>query len=263
MVTTWDCGYANTAALCATLSGGPCPWLAARGLGRVVGAREIQQLVESAWREGFDPEGARFHNGQLVGKQGKRGWLGAAECIILLWHLRVEAFIIEIVERSRAGAALYAIAKACLTAAEATTSHDVDGRSSAKRPRAAIDGGGGDASSSTTETPTRCTFRAPLMLQWAGHSVSIVGVLPPPHQRLVVRDPRDRAGRLRLYSPAHFDGGQYQVVVCGRPCTNGAAVAMHRLGDAQATHRTGDPDPAAVLDRGKWEYAHWCQLRFV
>ena len=267
-ISNWDCGYANAAAVCATMANNRAPSLAKGGVRGTfgaslrggAGAREIQRLVEGAWLEGFDPQGARHYGRTLVGKTGKKGWLGAAECLVLLWHLRVEAFIVEIVHKAKAGAALYGVAKSCFESSTAEPELHAAASSG--------DSGGASSSSSSSrrdEVRTGCTDRAPLFLQWKGHSVSIVGVLPAPHERLIIRDPRDRTEQLRLLRPSEFDGDQYQIVVCGRPSARGGAErSAHAMSDGQAARRIGDdPDPAAVfMQDGKWAYSGWCHLRF-
>ena len=39
--------------------------------------------------------------------------IGAGEWVALLWHLRVEAFVVEVVDRRGAGTAVYRVASAC------------------------------------------------------------------------------------------------------------------------------------------------------
>ena len=87
---TWDCGHSNVAALLATLANGSMPSLAAHGLRQVPSARAIAELLEAAWRAGWDPEGARHFRGKIVGKSGPAAYLGVGEFAALLWHLRVE-----------------------------------------------------------------------------------------------------------------------------------------------------------------------------
>ena len=297
--THWDCGYANTAAICATLANGPRQSLKGHGLGGSIEPRGLQKLIEAAWREGFDRESARQFQHRLVGRTGKAGWIGAPECLALLWHVRVEAFVVEIVKRANAGAAVYKIAKACFAVDPAPAAPAAGGGGSS----AGSNGGGSssavviDLRSDDEESPERqkkrqkrtdeeaaapspspsFSTRPPLLLQHQGHSRTIIGVLPPPNERLIVRDPTDAQGTIRLLAPSELDGKQYQIVACGPPRAfpqGGAAdirgpVAMARefftLTNEPAARRArvGEPEPAAALmEDGKWEYAAWCHLRF-
>lgn len=48
---------------------------------------KIQSMIEDAWREGFDPQGASQLNDRL---QGTKAWIGACEVYTLLTALRVK-----------------------------------------------------------------------------------------------------------------------------------------------------------------------------
>ena len=83
---------------------------------------DLQRLLEAAWREGFDPDGARHFRGKLAGKNGESAMIGAGEWVALLWHLRVEAFVVEVVDRRGAGTAVYRVASACFAQPAASVS---------------------------------------------------------------------------------------------------------------------------------------------
>ncbi|XP_077145633.1 zinc finger-containing ubiquitin peptidase 1 [Ranitomeya variabilis] len=53
---------------------------------------KIQALIEEAWKEGFDPQGASHFNGKL---QGTRAWIGASEIYCLLTSLRLKCRILD------------------------------------------------------------------------------------------------------------------------------------------------------------------------
>ncbi|XP_075718420.1 zinc finger-containing ubiquitin peptidase 1 isoform X2 [Rhinoderma darwinii] len=53
---------------------------------------KIQALIEDAWKEGFDPQGASHFNGKL---QGTKAWIGACEIYCLLTSLRLKCRIID------------------------------------------------------------------------------------------------------------------------------------------------------------------------
>ncbi|KAG9493393.1 hypothetical protein GDO78_001352 [Eleutherodactylus coqui] len=53
---------------------------------------KIQELIEDAWKEGFDPHGASHFNGKL---QGTRAWIGACEIFCLLTSLRLKCQVLD------------------------------------------------------------------------------------------------------------------------------------------------------------------------
>jgi len=48
---------------------------------------KIQSMIEDAWKEGFDPQGASQLNDKL---QGTKAWIGACEIYTLLTSLRIK-----------------------------------------------------------------------------------------------------------------------------------------------------------------------------
>lgn len=112
--TNWDCGYANLGALLCTLdSRGELPASATSLVSPIRagnGIAKIQGLIERSWREGFDQGSARQYRFSLANKSGRAGWIGAPEAYALLLHLRLDSFIIEVVDRRASGAVVYAVA---------------------------------------------------------------------------------------------------------------------------------------------------------
>ncbi|XP_058658099.1 zinc finger-containing ubiquitin peptidase 1 isoform X2 [Ammospiza caudacuta] len=53
---------------------------------------KIQSMIEDAWREGFDPQGASHFNNRL---HGSKAWIGACEIYSLLTSLRIKCQIID------------------------------------------------------------------------------------------------------------------------------------------------------------------------
>ncbi|KAG8582534.1 hypothetical protein GDO81_008095 [Engystomops pustulosus] len=53
---------------------------------------KIQSMIEDAWKEGFDPQGASHFNGKL---QGTRAWIGACEIYCLLTSLSLKCRILD------------------------------------------------------------------------------------------------------------------------------------------------------------------------
>ena len=242
----WDCGYANTLALLQTLarrghasaSEAVAARVAPRGdLPTTIHA--IQRTVEMAWRAGFDQRSARQYRWRLVGREGKAGWIGAAESFTLLSYLRVDAFIVEVVDRSGAGHAVYEAAAAWFA------QEDAD---------APPDGAPATSPSATSGRRLARSPRLPLYLQGQGHSTTLVGVLRSP-PRLLIRDPKDAPlERLRCFPPANLDGRQWQIVGVS---SDGA------LREEQVLARCGDDlQAAARWEHGRWRYEEWFWLRF-
>ncbi|XP_055289035.1 zinc finger-containing ubiquitin peptidase 1 isoform X2 [Moschus berezovskii] len=53
---------------------------------------KIQSMIEDAWKEGFDPQGASQLNNRL---QGTKAWIGACEIYTLLTSLRIKCRIVD------------------------------------------------------------------------------------------------------------------------------------------------------------------------
>uniref|UniRef100_A0A8D0C1D2 Zinc finger containing ubiquitin peptidase 1 n=1 Tax=Salvator merianae TaxID=96440 RepID=A0A8D0C1D2_SALMN len=53
---------------------------------------KIQSLIEDAWKEGFDPQGASHFSSKL---QGSKAWIGACEIYSLLTSLRLKCQVID------------------------------------------------------------------------------------------------------------------------------------------------------------------------
>lgn len=212
---TWTCGYENLSSLLRSIG--------RRQLHSVpadLRPPALQRVIEEAWRDGFSPRDKT----KLV---GTRKWIGGPEWIIALWHLRLNALIIEV-----AG----------------------DGRS-ARGP-----GGAGHAVAAAVRTCLACCTDLPILLQHQGHSRTVLGVLARPC-RLVLRDPNDQPGELRCVPPSELDGKQYQIVVVRNRSRAGAAVPVGLSAD-EARGRRGEPSSAAVWTAAGWEYEAFCKMRF-
>ncbi|KAJ3597452.1 hypothetical protein NHX12_000977 [Muraenolepis orangiensis] len=87
----WGCGYRNLQMLLSALrtiqAFTDC--LPERGVPSVP---QLQRMIEGAWREGMDPEGAAHFNHRL---QGTRAWIGATEIYAVLTSLGLRASITD------------------------------------------------------------------------------------------------------------------------------------------------------------------------
>ena len=214
----WTCGYDNLHAVIKALGA------AMRGAVPIdLGPASdhpggLQRAVEAAWAEGFDPSGAaQYGRCGLIGTTGRAAWIGAAEQLVTLYHLRFKAFIIEVHGGAPTGAAVWTAVRSIL---------------SQSRQR---------------RIPT-----VPILLQHEGHSRTILGVTTVCGKlsrtpSLVLRDPLDGPAIVRLVPPSALGTRSYSLIV---------ALGL-RLSDAAAASRRGKlRGVAARWADGVWEYDH-------
>ncbi|XP_075410745.1 zinc finger-containing ubiquitin peptidase 1 [Tenrec ecaudatus] len=87
----WGCGYRNFQMLLSSLLQNDAFDDCLRGMS-IPCIPKIQTMIEDAWKEGFDPQGASQLNNRL---QGTKAWIGACEVYTLLTSLRVKCHIID------------------------------------------------------------------------------------------------------------------------------------------------------------------------
>ncbi|XP_010883467.2 zinc finger-containing ubiquitin peptidase 1 isoform X1 [Esox lucius] len=87
----WGCGYRNFQMLLSSLHRME-PYKNGISEGSVPSVPQVQALIEGAWREGLDPQGAIQFNQRL---QGTRAWIGATEIYALCTFLGVRARILD------------------------------------------------------------------------------------------------------------------------------------------------------------------------
>ncbi|XP_004614062.2 zinc finger-containing ubiquitin peptidase 1 [Sorex araneus] len=87
----WGCGYRNFQMLLSSLLQNDTYADCLKGMS-VPCIPKIQSMIEDAWKEGFDPQGACQLNNKL---QGTKAWIGACEVYTLLTSLRVKCRIID------------------------------------------------------------------------------------------------------------------------------------------------------------------------
>ncbi|XP_078398358.1 zinc finger-containing ubiquitin peptidase 1 isoform X2 [Cetorhinus maximus] len=87
----WGCGYRNFQMLFSSL-------MKMEGYKRelhdlvIPCIPKIQSMIEEAWKDGFDPQGAAHFQNKL---QGTRAWIGATEIYSLLTFLRINCQIVD------------------------------------------------------------------------------------------------------------------------------------------------------------------------
>lgn len=90
----WDCGYRNIQMLFSCLLYHPVSTsiLEQAGIREVPSIPEIAAGIESAWRNGFDPEGCASFGGTLTDKEV---WIGATETFVFCRSLNLNAFVTD------------------------------------------------------------------------------------------------------------------------------------------------------------------------
>lgn len=141
----WGCGYRNFQMLLSSLLQNDAYADCLKGMS-VPCIPKIQSMIEDAWKEGFDPQGACQLNNKL---QGTKAWIGACEVYTLLTSLRVKCRIVDFHKSTGPLGTHPRLFEWILNY----------------------------YSSEREETPkVVCTFKPPIYLQHQGHSRTIVGI---------------------------------------------------------------------------------------
>ncbi|KAH9060064.1 peptidase family C78-domain-containing protein, partial [Lactarius vividus] len=151
----WGCGHRNFMMLCAALMDQPTQAAYSSLLSAQTppSVNSLRALIEEAWGNGFDPEGAEGFKGRLV---GRRKWIGTAELYVAFTYRGIP----------------------CQLADFDTPHRKVDPLLDWIRKY--FDANSRDHQASPQEwwrgaTPVVVTDRMPLILQYQGHSRTIIG----------------------------------------------------------------------------------------
>jgi len=214
----WSCGYRNLQMMISSM----LPAVRSIFPDGVPSVHEIQTTMEELWKEGVDVENAKFHNFTLVGKTGKRAFIGTVEAWAYLSYLGVDAVIIQFLKKNRGIATVGDFIWnyfAKMTGPDGCTCFDdvtivqpgappivVPSLSSFEygcrlfntRP---VNGGDSSVRSS-------CTCAMPsLYLQWEGHSITVAGIRKikstdgssAPTFNLIMFDPHQRGAQTKSH----------------------------------------------------------------
>ncbi|KAG0170699.1 hypothetical protein DFQ29_009152 [Apophysomyces sp. BC1021] len=175
----WDCGYRNCQMLMSFLQrqreDGD---YILKHVGDVAG---LQQILEKAWGEGFDPEGAR----QLKHHVYKtKKWIGTTEVYSMLVYLGVRCSILDFHHATgpkNRHDTLFDWIQSYFEGASVTTSNGC------------------------AKDVAHMTDRPPLYLQYPGHSITVIGIelLKDKRRNLIIFDPQQRM--LRSYRSKPLD----------------------------------------------------------
>lgn len=153
----WDCGYRNTQMLFSALLYNQTlgTLLAQNGLKEVPSIPEIAGLIEEAWRNGYDREGASNFGGKLIDREV---WIGATEVQILFRSLQLNALVMDFETQT-------------LKQREVMFQwvYDQFERWCGRRNC--------PLHANTWRNKGRVPFVAPMFCQWQGHSVTIIGAI--------------------------------------------------------------------------------------
>uniref|UniRef100_A0A0B7AIP2 C2H2-type domain-containing protein n=1 Tax=Arion vulgaris TaxID=1028688 RepID=A0A0B7AIP2_9EUPU len=91
--TGWGCGYRNFQMILSCLSRYPeyAQRIFADNLS-IPSIPKLQQIIETAWKKGFDPQGCRQLRGQLVNTSK---WIGATEIVATLSSLGIKCLLVD------------------------------------------------------------------------------------------------------------------------------------------------------------------------
>ncbi|CAH2252082.1 zinc finger with UFM1-specific peptidase domain [Pelobates cultripes] len=88
----WGCGFRNFQMILSSLLHNDTFKNSLQEYRSIPCIPKIQSLIEKAWKEGFDPQGASHFNGRL---QGTKAWIGACEIYCLLTSLEIKCQILD------------------------------------------------------------------------------------------------------------------------------------------------------------------------
>ncbi|KAI0637117.1 peptidase family C78-domain-containing protein [Trametes polyzona] len=93
----WGCGYRNYLMACAALMDQPRQpvYFTLLDSGAPPGIRNLQELLEEAWRNGFDKEGAKQLDHRLVGTQK---WIGTTDLYVAFTYRGIPAQLVDLTD---------------------------------------------------------------------------------------------------------------------------------------------------------------------
>ncbi|CAK5279477.1 unnamed protein product [Mycena citricolor] len=150
----WGCGYRNFLMACTVLMDQPFQptYFSLLKSPILPGVRNLQTWIEMAWKDGYDPVGAEELRGKLVGTSR---WLGTADLQTAFTSRGIPSQLVDF-DTSEQGI-------------ELLTNWIVDyfGKDQKNAPSSVNDLG--------KSPPVMTSSRMPVILQWQGHSCTIVG----------------------------------------------------------------------------------------
>ncbi|KAH9001470.1 DUF1671-domain-containing protein [Lactarius akahatsu] len=175
----WGCGYRNFMMLCAALMDQPtqAAYSSLLSAHTPPSVNSLKVLIEEAWKHGFDPEGAEGLKGELV---GHKKWIGTAELYVAFTYRGIPCHIADFdTPHRKVGPLLDWIRRY----------FDANSRDHQASPQEWWRGA----------TPVVVTDRMPLILQYQGHSRTVIGyeITRDGTTNLLVFDPSVHMRQLR------------------------------------------------------------------
>ncbi|KAI9466004.1 peptidase family C78-domain-containing protein [Lactarius psammicola] len=195
----WGCGYRNYMMLCAALMDQPTQAAYSLLLSAQTppSVNSLKVLIEEAWRHGFDPEGAEGLKGKLVGRMK---WIGTAELYVAFTYRGIPSRLADFdTPHGRVDPLLDWIRRY----------FDADSRDHQASPQEWWRGA----------TPVVVTDRIPLILQYQGHSRTIVGyeITRDGATNLLAFDPSVLSGPTKSGMPLPLGGHRHRDSSAKRP----------------------------------------------
>jgi len=210
----WSCGYRNLQMMISSM----LPAVRSIFPDGVPSVHEIQTTMEQLWKEGVDLESAKHHNYKLVGKQGRRAFIGTIEAWAYFSYLGVDAAIVQFLNKQRAmvgdfiwnyfakmtgpdGCSCFDDVTIVQPGAPPVVNPSLSSFEYGCRLFNTRPVNNGDSSLRSS-----CTCAMPSMyLQWEGHSITVVGIRKikstdgssPPSFNLIVFDPHQRGAQIK------------------------------------------------------------------
>ncbi|KAF7974549.1 hypothetical protein HWV62_11898, partial [Athelia sp. TMB] len=239
----WGCGYRNYLMACTALMDQPAQplYFALLDDTSPPSVRNLQHLIESAWKHGYDPDGARDLKHKLVGTSK---WIGTAELYTAFTYRRIPCALVDFdLKKQDKDKAVKSVINWVVSYFSPPPPANV---------KASLD----DALRGAA--PVVGTDRMPLILQHAGHSRTIVGyevdrkgrvnLLTFDPSRLIPK-PLRKAGLARVSTAATAHSAAPQAGA-SRPRTSSTArVLQHLLHPVHKEKRrvSGDKEPEVIV----------------
>ena len=132
---------------------------------------QLQQALEGAWKDGFDPDGARFYSHKVVGKSK---WIGAVEAWSLLSYYDIDAEVVQFIKRHESRELLGPFCAAHFGRSPMVPCLACQPISTTEYAELLLQIAEQKACNSRQQQCECCSL--PVYLQWDGHSTTLVGV---------------------------------------------------------------------------------------
>lgn len=152
---------------------------------------DLQQGLEAAWREGWDPKGKEFYGGRIFGLTHKQAEIGAIEARTLLASWGIDSLVVQFLRTPKSRRLLGPF---CAAYFSCETEHLMS------QEAGQLVLGRVERSGARRSTEKASPVRLPLYLQWKGHSVTVVGVefnSRKEVENLLLFDPRNHGESIR------------------------------------------------------------------